>query len=80
MRSYSKIFGHESYGMGPSSLARLRRTLWNRGDGRFLIPIVFGVDWSVNSRSAPRHSLQALLLATLALWRLSARRDPERGR
>ncbi len=80
MRSHSKIFELVPYGMGPPSLARLRWTLWNRGDGRFLVPIFFGVDWSVNSRSAPRHSLQALLFATLALWRLRARRDPERGR
>jgi uncharacterized membrane protein len=54
--------------------------LWNREDERFLVPISFGVGWSVNLRSAPRHPLQALLLAALILWRLRARRDLERGR
>ena len=71
MRTHGKIFGLAPYGMGPPSLARLRRTLWNRVDRRFLVSIFFGVGWSVNLRSAPRHPLQALLLA---------HRNPERGR
>ena len=78
--SHGKIFGLLPYDFGPPTLACLRRTLWNRGDERFLVPISFGVGWSVNLRSAPRHPLQALLLAALILWRLRARRDPERGR
>ena len=80
MRSHGKIFGLVPHDFRPPSLARLRRTLWNRGDERFLVPIFFGVGWSVNLRSAPRHPLQALLLAALILWRLRARRDSERGR
>lgn len=80
MRSHGKIFGLVPYGFRPPSLTRLRQTLWNRGDGRFLVPTFFGVGWSVNLRSAPRHPLQALLLAALIFWRLRARRVPERGR
>ncbi|MDQ3638909.1 MAG: hypothetical protein M3426_13105 [Actinomycetota bacterium] len=78
--SHGKIFGLLPYDFGPPTLACLRRTLWNRGDERFLVPISFGVGWSVNLRSAPRHPLQALLLAALILWRLRARQDTERGR
>jgi hypothetical protein len=78
--SHGKIFGHLPYGFRAPTLARLRRTLWNRGDERFLVPIFFGVGWSVNLRSAPRHPLQALVLAALILWRSRACWDPERGR
>ncbi len=80
MRSHGKIFGLVPYGMGPPSLARLRRTLWNKGDERFLVSTSFGVGWSANLRSAPRYPLQALLPAALILWRLRARRYHERGR
>ncbi len=78
--SHGKIFGLLPYDFGPPTLACLRRTLWNRGDERFLVPISFGVGWSMNLRNAPRHPLQALLLAALILWRLRARQDTERGR
>jgi hypothetical protein len=77
---HGKIFGLLPYDSRLPTLARLRRTLWNRGDERFLVPTSFGVGWSVNLRSAPRNPLQALLLAAPILWRLRARRDPERGR
>ena len=78
--SHGKIFGLLPYDFRPLTLACLRRTLWNRGDERFLVPIIFGVGWSVNLRSAPRHPLQALLLAALILLPLRARRHSERGR
>jgi hypothetical protein len=78
--SHGEIFGLLPYDFRPPILACLRRTLWNRGDERFLVPIFFGVDWSVNLRSAPRHPLQALLLAALILLPLRARRHSERGR
>lgn len=80
MRSHGKIFGLLPYDFRPPTLARLRRTLWNKGDERFLVPIFFGAGWSVSLRSVPHHPLQALLLAALILWRLRARRDPERER
>ncbi len=77
---HGKIFRLLPYDFRPLTLARLRRTLWNREDERFLVPISFGVGWSVNLRSAPPHPLQALLLAALILWRLRARQVTERGR
>jgi hypothetical protein len=77
---HGKIFGLLPYDFKPPTFAHLRRTLWNRGDERFLVPTSFGAGWSVNLSSAPRHPLQALLLVALILWRLRARRDPERGR
>ena len=77
--SHGKIFGLLSYDNRSPALSRLRRTLPNRGDERFLVPIFFGVGWSVNLRSVPRHPLQALLLAALKLWRLRTRRDSELG-
>ena len=78
--SHGKLFGLLPYDFRPPTLTRLRRTLWNREDARFLVPIFFGISWSVNLRSAPRHPLQALLLAALILWRLRTRRDSDRGR
>jgi hypothetical protein len=78
--SHGKIFRLLPYDFKPPTLTSLRRRLWNTGDERFLVPIFFGVGWSVNVRSAPRHPLQALLLAALILWRLRDRRDYERGR
>jgi hypothetical protein len=38
------------------------------------------VGWTVNSRSAPRHPLQALLLAALVIWRMRVRRSSGRER
>lgn len=80
MSSHGKIFGLLPYDFRPPTLARLRRTLWNKGDERVLVPIFFGAGWSVNLRSVPYHPLQALLLAALIIWRLRARRDPEQER
>ncbi len=80
VRSHGKLFGLLPYDFRPPTLTRLRRTVWNRGDERFIVPIFFGVGWSVNLRSAPGHPLQVLLLAALILWRLRARRVSERGR
>lgn len=77
---HGNIFGLSPYDFRPPTLTRLRRTLLNRGDERFLIPIFFGVGWSANLRSAPRHPLHTLPLATLILWRLRARQESERGR
>ena len=78
--SHGKILGLLPYDFRPSTLPPFRRTLPNRGDERFLIPIFFGVGWSVNLRCAARHPLQVLLLAALILWRLGVRRDSVRGR
>ena len=78
--SHGKILGLLPYDFRPSTLPRFRWTLPNRGDERFLIPIFFGVGWSVNLRSAPRHPLHALLLAAPILWRLRTRRESGRGR
>jgi hypothetical protein len=78
--SHGKLFGLLPYDFRPPTLTRLRRKLWNREDERFIVPIFFGIGWSVNLRHAPRHPLQALLLAALILWRLRTRRDSDRGR
>ncbi len=74
MRSHGKIFGLVPYDLRAPTLARLRERLWNAGDARFLVPTVFGVGWTVNFRSAPRHPAQALLLAAFVLWRLAGKR------
>jgi len=72
--SHGKIFGLVPYDFRTPNIARARETFWNAGDERFLVPTFFGVGWTVNLRSAPRHPLQALLLAAFVLWRLRARR------
>ncbi len=78
MRSHGKIFGLVPYDFRPPSLERARRTFWNAQDSGFLVPTFFGVSWTTNLKSAPRHPLQALLLAAFMLWRLWAGR--RRGR
>jgi hypothetical protein len=78
VRSHGKIFGLVPYDFRPPSLERARRTLWNAEDSGVLVPTFFGVSWTTNLKSAPRHPLQALLLAAFVLWRLRAGR--RRGR
>ncbi|HKZ26545.1 MAG TPA: hypothetical protein VJ086_01460 [Rubrobacteraceae bacterium] len=78
MRSHGKIFGLVPYDPRPPSLERARRTFWNAEDSGFLVPTFFGVGWTANLKSALRHPLQSLLLATFVLWRLRAGR--RRGR
>ena len=79
MGSHRKILGFVPYDFRPPTFARARQTFWNAGDERFLVPTFFGgVGWSANLRSAPRHPLQALLLAALIYWRVWARRKPDR--
>jgi hypothetical protein len=72
--AHGKIFGLVPYDFRTPNIARARETLWSAGDERFLVPTFFGVGWTVNLRSAPRHPLQALLLAAFVIWRLRARR------
>ena len=74
MRSHGKIFGFVPYDFRAPSLQRARERFWNEGDERFLVPVVFGVGWTLNLRSAPRHPFQALLVAAVILWRWRARR------
>jgi hypothetical protein len=78
--SHGKIFGLVPYDFRPPSLARARETFWNARDPRFLVPTFFGVGWTVNLRSAPRHPWQALLLAAFIIWRLRARWNRGRER
>ena len=78
--SQEKILGPLPYDFRPPTLARLRRTLPNWADERFIVSTFFEIGWSVNLRNAPRHPLQALLLAALSRWRLRTRRNSERGR
>ncbi len=73
-RSHGKILGLVPYDLRLPNLSRARRKLWNAEDERFLVPTFFGVGWTVNLRSAPRHPFQALLLAALAVRGLRARR------
>ena len=74
VRSHGKIFGLVPSDFRPPSLERARWTFWNAEDSRFLVPTFFGVGWTANLKSAPRHPLQALLLAAFILWRLRAGR------
>ncbi len=75
MRSHGKIFRLVPYDFRFPSLARARQTFWNARDTRFLVPTLFGIGWTTNLRSAPRHPLQALLLAALILLRVRATRN-----
>jgi hypothetical protein len=77
--SHGKIFGLVPYDFRTPSLVRMGERLWNARDERFIVPTIFGVGWSVNLRSAPRHPLQALLLAAVIFWRLRARWNSGRG-
>ena len=70
MRSHGKILDVVPYDVRLPSFARLRERLWNPRDERFLVPTFFGVGWTANLRSAPRHPLQALVVAALVLWRI----------
>jgi hypothetical protein len=70
VRSHGKIFELVPYDLRPPSLERVRLMFWNAEDSRFLVPTFFGAGWTANPRSAPRHPLQALLLAAFKLWRL----------
>ena len=70
MRPHGKILGLIPYDVRYPSLTRLRERLWNPRDGRFLVPTFFGVGWTVNLRSTPRHPLQASMLAAFVLWRI----------
>ncbi len=77
-KSHGEIFGLVPYDFRPPSLARARETFWNTEDERFLVPTMFGVGWTVNLRSAPRHPWQALLLAASVTWRLCNRQNSGR--
>jgi hypothetical protein len=70
VRPHGKILGLLPYDVRPPSLARLREGLWNPRDEPFLVPTFFGVGWTVNLRRAPRHPLQASMLAAFVLWRI----------
>jgi hypothetical protein len=72
VRSHGKIFGLVPYDFRPPSLERAHRTFCNAEDSCFLVPTFFGVGWTANLRSAPRHPLQALLVAAFVPWRLRA--------
>ena len=78
VRSRGKVFGLVPYDFRSPSLERAQRTFRNDEDSHFLVPTFFGVGWTANLRSAPRHHLQALLLAASLLWRLRVGR--RRGR
>ncbi len=64
-RTHGKILGLVPYDFRTPSLQRARRTFWNPDDERFLVPTLFGVGWTVNTRSAPRHPFQAGLIVEL---------------
>jgi len=70
VKPHGEILGLVPYDLRPPNLARLRERLWNPRDERFLVPTFFGVGWTVNVRSAPRHSLQALAVAAFVAWRI----------
>lgn len=72
--SHGRLFGVVPYDFRRPTLERVRRTLWNPDDERFLVPTVFGVGWTVNVRGATRHPFQAGMLAYLILRRRRRRR------
>ncbi len=72
-RPHGKLLGLIPYDFRLPTLERVRRTLWNAREESFIVPTVFGVGWTVNLRSAPRHPLQAGLLVAFVLWRSRAR-------
>lgn len=72
MRSHGKIIGLVPYDFRVPSFGRAHERLWNPGDERFLVPVTFGVGWTLNLGSAPRHPLQAILVAALVVWRWRA--------
>jgi hypothetical protein len=74
-KSHGKILGLVPYDFRSPTLARARETFWNAEDERFLVPTFLGVGWTVKLRSAPRHPLQALLLAAFVIRRLHAHRS-----
>ena len=69
-KSHGKILGLAPYDFRVPSFRRIRETLCNAEDPRFLVPTFFGVGWTLNLRSALRHPLQALLLVAFSIWRL----------
>jgi len=73
-RSHGEILGLVPYDFRFPNPARARRTFWNPGDERFLVPTFFGIGWTANLRSVPRHPLQAVLVAAFVLWRIRAAR------
>jgi Family of unknown function (DUF5808) len=79
-KSHGETFELVPYDFRLPTLARVRETFWNTEDERFLVPTLFGVGWTVNLKSAPRHPSQALLLAAFVAWRLRARRNSGRER
>ncbi len=79
-KSHGKILGLVPYDFRAPTLARARETFWIVEDERFLVPTFFGVGWTVNLRSAPRHPWQALLLAAFVTWRLRTRQNSGRER
>jgi hypothetical protein len=68
--THEKILGLVSYDVQVPSVRRIRETLWNAEHTHLLVPTFFGVGWTVNLRSAPRHPLQTLSLAAFIIWRL----------
>lgn len=70
---HGKVLGFILYYFWPPTLERTRRTLWNAREESFIVPTLFGVGWTVNLRSAPRHPLQAALLVAFILWRSRSR-------
>jgi len=71
VRSRGKILGLVPYDFRSPSLERAQRTFRNAEYSHFLVPTLSGVGWTVVIlRSAPRHPLQALLLAVFVLCRL----------
>ena len=73
-RSHGRLFGLVPYDSTVLRLPRARRKVWNPVGGRLLVPTLFGIGWTVNSRSVRRHPLRAEFLAGPVAWRASARK------
>ncbi len=66
--SHGKILGLVPYDLRVPSFGKIRRTLWNADEERFIVPTIFGAGWTVNLRSATRHPLQAGVVVARVLW------------
>ncbi|MGB3682432.1 MAG: hypothetical protein WA990_08080 [Rubrobacteraceae bacterium] len=73
---HGNILGLVPYDLRSPSLGKIRRTLWNTDEERFIVPTIFGAGWSVNLRSATQHPVQAGIIAALVIW--SIRRSRRR--
>jgi Family of unknown function (DUF5808) len=60
-RTWHGLIGRIPYDLRPPTLARVHERVWNTGDGRILVPTVFGVGWTVNLRQLLKRANRATI-------------------